>query len=228
MYEIELTFEYQTVDAKDVLYTLDKLCPKIGLSVEDYSTADQVQKIESIGYLSLSGHLFKDIHGGSVANHKHDFLIINSEGVHISYLKELVELFIQELPVTQAFIHNREYYYWQNVEDTLLYDSAGKDHSQLPKTSNNLPFPLEQDVVDISNNPGRFVLKNGYRETVSSPMWLAKSLITDLAKLRDFANISELNNSDVVEINTPYETFDSFDGEQATLQNQLRRAAYGA
>lgn len=110
----------------------------------------------------------------------------------------------------------------------MLYDSAGKDHSQQPKTSNNLPFPLEQEVVDISNNPGGFVLKNGYLETVSSSMWLAKSLITDLAKLRDFTNISELNNSDVVEINTPYETFDSSNGEQATLQNQLRRAAYGA
>lgn len=228
MYEIELTFEYQSVDAKDVLYTLDRLCPKIGLSVDDYSTADQVQKIEKGGHLSLSGHLFKDVHGGSVANHEHDFLIIKSDSIKLSKLQELVELFIQELPVIQAFIHNQEYYYWQNAEDILLYDSVGKDHSNLPKTSNNLPPPLEQKVVDISNNPGRFILRHGYRESISSPMWLAKTLVSNPVELKKIATVQELGEGNIIRIQTPYETFDSSVGEQALLQKQLRQAVYGA
>ena len=227
MYELEFTFEYQSVDARDVLYTLDKLCPKIGLSTKDYSTAYQVKMIEAGGHLDLSGKLFTDIHGGSIANCGHDFLIIKSEGVTLSELVHFVELVVAELPTTQAFIHNYDYYYWQNAEDPRLYEIAGKDHSFLPKKSNGLPPPLEQVVVDISSNPGRYDLRDGYRETVSSPMWVSLSLVQNAVQLEEIATVSRFNGGNLIRIVTSYQPFDSAEGAQGELQRQLRKAIYG-
>lgn len=228
MYELEFTFEYQTIDAADVLGVLDKLCPVIGFLPEDYSTAAQVKEIESEGCFSLAGKLFTDINWGSIAHHNHDVLIIESESVELSKLIHFVELVIDELPVIQAFIHNHYYRYWQNAEDTLLYDVAGKDHSFLPKKSNGLPFPLEQIVVDISNNPGRCRLGEGYRESISSPMWLSQSLILDLELLQRIATVTKLKDGDILKISTLYNTFDKADGEQGELQRQLRNVIYCA
>uniref|UniRef100_UPI0019664676 hypothetical protein n=1 Tax=Chromobacterium haemolyticum TaxID=394935 RepID=UPI0019664676 len=51
------------------------------------------------------------------------------------------------------------------------------------------PFPLTQEVVDISKNPGRWVLRNGYIEAVGAFMWVSKSLLqlvgVDEKKLMD-------------------------------------------
>ncbi len=227
MYELEFTFEYQTVDAKDVLYTLDKYCPSIGLKPEDYSTAEQVLAIDHGSRLPLSGKLIREVHGGSIANHEHDYLIVKVEDIGFSKLIELVELFISELPVTQAFIHDYEYYYWQNVEELLLYESAERAHSHLPKVSNNLPFPVEQTVIDISNNPGRFVLRDGYRETISSPMWVLTSLVKDRQALDQIDVVTETKGEGILKIQAPYLPFYLGTGEQAEIQKQLRRAVYG-
>ena len=76
-----------------------------------------------------------------------------------------------EVPITQAWVVNTEYDYWQNAEDPLEYISRGISIERLPKRSNGLPLPLEQTVIDISKNPGRRILRKGYVEAVGSPMW---------------------------------------------------------
>ncbi len=227
MFETEFAFEYQSVDATDILYTLDKCCLEIGLNTSDYSQAHQVKAIEEGGHLDLSGERFSKIDGGSIANFEHDFLVAVSQDIPIDKLAELCELIIGELPVIQAFLHNYDYYYWQNAEDLLLYESDGKDHSTLPKKSNGLPFPLEQTVVDVSNNPGRYILREGFREAVASPMWLRESLIKNISALREIKNVSLSRHKNLIKIESGYQTFDSQGGEQGELQRRLRNAIYG-
>ncbi len=227
MNEIEFTFEYQSVDPTDVLYTLDKCCADVGLNTSDYSQAYQVEAIEAGGHLDLSGDLFKQINGGSIANHEHDFLIAVCHDISIKKIVTLTELIIDELPVTQAFVHDYEYYYWQNAADLLLYESEGKDHSSLPKRSNDLPYPLEQTIVDVSQNPGRYVLREGFRETVASPMWLDNKLIRNLTDLQKMGNVELSKYKNLLRIETKYETFSSANGEQGEIQRRIRHAIYG-
>jgi hypothetical protein len=71
-----------------------------------------------------------------------------------------------------AFVVDTEYDFWQNAQDPLEYESNGRSFDHLPMISNGLPFPLEQEVVDTSKNPGRRVLREGFIEAIGSPMWL--------------------------------------------------------
>lgn len=77
----------------------------------------------------------------------------------------------------RIYDYDYDYDYWQNAEDLILFKAAAKDFQQLKLISNGLPFPLTQDVVDISFNPGRSILKMGYIENVGSIMWLGNNFI---------------------------------------------------
>ena len=227
MNKVELTFEYQSVDPTDVLYTLDKCCAEVGLKTSDYSQAYQVEAIEAGSHLDLSGDLFTQINGGSIANYEHDFLIAICQDLSIKKLLVLTELIIDGLPATQAFVHDYDYYYWQNVEDLLLYESKSKDHSSLPKRSNDLPYPLEQTIVDVSKNPGRRVLRDGFRETVSSPMWIDEKLILSVSDLIKINDVKLSRHKNLLRIESRYETFTCDDGDQGDMQNRIRHAVYG-
>ncbi|MFP3494473.1 hypothetical protein SB759_09605 [Pseudomonas sp. SIMBA_059] len=91
--------------------------------------------------------------------------------------QSLVVGLLDEPAFVQARIYDAEYDRWQNAESLTLFEAANIEHSHLPKKSNGLPFPLTQEIVDISNNPGRWTLRKGYIEAVGSPMWVSKSLL---------------------------------------------------
>ncbi|RQU80160.1 hypothetical protein DF141_05040 [Burkholderia cenocepacia] len=74
----------------------------------------------------------------------------------------------------QGWVTDVEYNRWQNAKDPLEYEAAGRDFAHLPMKSNGLPPPLEQMEIDISRNPGRWVLRSGYVEAVGSTMWLSE------------------------------------------------------
>ncbi|WP_141233535.1 hypothetical protein [Lysobacter antibioticus] len=74
----------------------------------------------------------------------------------------------------QAYVVNVEYDYWQNASDPLQYIARDVPYQHLPSTSNGLPPPLERTIIDISGNPGRRVLHQGFIEALGSPMWLSE------------------------------------------------------
>lgn len=82
---------------------------------------------------------------------------------------------MQTLALLPGFVHarayEREYAYWQNADDPLQYQAAGRSMEGLPMKSNGLPYPLEQQIIDTSNNPGRRILRRGYVEAVGHLMW---------------------------------------------------------
>ncbi|MGR9579310.1 hypothetical protein [Pandoraea sputorum] len=81
--------------------------------------------------------------------------------------------FILEAGFVQGWVSDVEYSRWQNATDPFEYELAGRDCSHLRKKSNGLPPPLSKELVDISVNPGRWVLRDGYVEAVASRMWLS-------------------------------------------------------
>lgn len=134
-----------------------------------------------------------------------------------------------ELPITHAWVSDGEYDHWQNAEDPLQYRGTGRTFEHLPMRSNGLPPPLEQMVIDISNNPGRRLLHVGYIEAVGSPMWFGSRFweLTgadkNLVLAESWVNGRELSGG-LVRIEPSREPFSSIDS--AAMQEQLRNLLY--
>lgn len=224
---VEFALAYESMQPTDVLYALDKCGPCIGLSVDDYSQPHEVQKIERGGDLELTGRVLTNIDGGSIANHMHDALFIEVSDLSVEKVERLVECLMSELEVLQAFVHDENYNRWQNAEDLLLYDAHGVDHAALTKVSNGLPFPLTAEVVDISRNPGRFYLRDGYRESIASPMWIRTQLVVYPEALQRIDGLRVEKVAEMLKIQSVHCPFNSDLGDQRRLQEEMRRAVYG-
>jgi len=112
---------------------------------------------------------------GSVGGWNLDFLEITSESKPESIWDEWAAPFVSSSDFVMAWIANSEYEYWQNARDPVEYRAAGKSYADLPMISNGLRYPLEQEIVDTSRNPGRRILRHGYIEVVGAVMWLGES-----------------------------------------------------
>ncbi len=75
----------------------------------------------------------------------------------------------------QAHLVDKNYQDLQNIFDPLQFRALGLSMEGLPMKSNGLPFPLEQQIVDTSQNPGRYRLCQGYVEASAGYMWFGES-----------------------------------------------------
>jgi len=87
---------------------------------------------------------------------------------------EWVKYFSFQKNFIQAWVMDVEYDKWQNASDFLEYEAAERSYEGLPIRSNGLPPPLENFEIDISNNPGRTVIKDGYVEAIGAKMWFGE------------------------------------------------------
>lgn len=138
------------------------------------------------------------------------------------------------LPVScfvQARVYDHEYDLWQNMENLSYYDAEKRDHSHLPKISNGLPPPLNKEIVDVSRNPGRWVLREGFIESVGSTMWVNTEYLEVLGSNAealtncDFAQVTECNGT--IKIQAADSCFTNAGGKEALLQDKLRALVYG-
>ncbi len=164
---------------------------------------------------------------GYIANNHIYILYINNINTE-SCEKILHPLF--ELPsFLQARIYDDEYNLWQNMDDITYYEASGREHSNLPKINNGLPFPLEATVIDISSNPGRYIFRDGYIEFISALMWFNKSLLEKLnsnleeLKKQDFVTFNDYNS--YIEIKANDKAFVENDGTE-NKQILLRKFVY--
>ena len=122
------------------------------------------------------------------------FLVIEElEGCSDTKLEEEIGPILTVEGFIQAWVSDVEYDFWQNATDPLEYECVGRPLSGLPMKSNGLPPPLDQMEIDISGNPGRNVLKQGYIEAIGSTMWLG-NLFWERAGVDRFASISLLES----------------------------------
>lgn len=131
----------------------------------------------------------------------------------------------------EGWVADVEYSYWQNVRDPIEYKNVGLDFSHLPMKSNGLPPPLEKMEIDISCNPGRWVLQSGYVEAVGFIMWLSDLFWNKVGMTHknrvssvDWLRTSELEKG-ILKIQMPEPFFIS--DKTADAQNRLRTYLYG-
>jgi hypothetical protein len=61
---------------------------------------------------------------------------------------------------------------WQSETEIVAYERAGRDHSNLPKVERPAPLPPK---LDVSDNPGRRELVNGFPFQAAWKMWFGPS-----------------------------------------------------
>ena len=142
-----------------------------------------------------------------------------------------VSPFLEWPNFVQAWVEDSEYNHWQNASDPNEYKVVGRDMSGLKMKSNDLPPPLQQEIVDTSQNPGRWEFRQGYIEAIGSPMWIGDNLWRAIGENRE-CELRALNWLHLTEPQSGILRLESdlpFDGEtSASEQNALRAAIYGS
>lgn len=176
--ELTVVFDHESVDRDSAWESIASYLRAHGLDEAAYEISDELVAFEEIArllkqrgrpYFGIKGKLLEfDL--TVVGTYRHDAIRITGapDADWDGWVKQLKDVgrFVQ------AVVVNREYDFWQNAEDPLQYQTRGRSCEGLPMKSNGLPFPLEQQVVDTSENPGRRVLHEGFIEAIGSPMWL--------------------------------------------------------
>jgi hypothetical protein len=138
--------------------------------------------------------------------------------------------FLNEPDFVQAWISDVKYDHWQNASDPIEYTAVGREYSHLPLRSNGLPFPLEQQVIDTSKNPGRWAMRESYIEAIGSTMWLGRHFWRAVGKepssaLDTAAFRVNYIGLDLVEVVAADQCF--CDQTTVDIQNKLRIALFG-
>ena len=90
---------------------------------------------------------------GRIKNKGVDFLLVKHAGERRFLWDEWVVPFLGSPDFVMAWLADSEYEFWQNAYDPLQYKAVNKPFDHLPKKSNGLPYPLEQTIIDTSDNP---------------------------------------------------------------------------
>ncbi len=174
--ELTIVFKHGTLDAEFALKAIqaelgERHVPSTGfeLDEEPIDLAKVWPRLKRAGWTTFNlvgrGFVF-DL--GSVRNFQLDFPGIKAADEDLSAWERWAARFIGDANFVMAWFADAEYEFWQNAKDLLQYTSQGKPHEHLPKKSNDLPPPLEQTIIDTSDNPGRRLLRNGYHEVVGA------------------------------------------------------------
>jgi len=149
------------------------------------------------------------------------------EGVFESQTKAIafLEEFIGAGDFVQARLFDAEYNHWQNLERLDLYTAAGKPTRDLKVMTDTLGWR----IVDISRNPGRRIMQEGYVEAVGSVMWFGSGFWRamgrpkpDLGGLGEFISL----NGSVDRIVLHPQPFTSDDGQDEAVQKIAWRTVF--
>ena len=212
----------EAVLAKNAFQAADFALDERRLTKECIKTAN--------GTFHLAGEGF-DFDLSSVRDSSLDFLEITFTQPSAVPIYDWIEQFVENPNFVMAWLVDADYDHWQNAYDPLQFSSQGRSFEHLPMRSNQLPFPLEQTIIDTSSNPGRRVLREGYIEAVGSVMWLGKLFwsLTN-AKKNDLTKILWLRISDlpsgVLQIEASDEPFVTASGHSGDVQRELRSVLF--
>ncbi|MGL1933183.1 MAG: hypothetical protein OCC45_15720 [Desulfotalea sp.] len=236
---IEVVLKYMEVDPTIIWEKLLESHPEFLLSDQRamfYDREISLSKIRDI--IKIQGRIHFDvefekgsIHYGQVRTIDLSFLEIEKCITGIEDATRWINPFLKLESFISARVYDIEYEKWQNAEDPLLYDVEGRPYSHLPMKSNGLPFPLEQDEIDISNNPGRRVSKSGYVEAIGSIMWIGNAFwgLTNAKKNNVCSQewlTCKARPNNVISIKVAEDVFIHDTGAELKAQNDLRELLF--
>jgi len=173
-----------------------------------------------------------EIFFAQVANHKLARLELSNVVTSVADADSWLSALLVDPNFVQARLYDHDYSYWQNATDPIQYEGSGRSMAGLPMISNGLSYPMNQDIVDISGNPGRSVLRMGYIESVGAVMWLGEGLWKTLGRptpeWKRIASLQVAGRPGVTRVQAASQPFTSSSGAEAELQLALRQLIFGA
>ncbi len=168
---------------------------------------------------------------GLVGAYAHGFIAIQETAPSAAGCwNDWVEPFISKSGFIQAWVSDADYGFWQNAKDPMEYELAGRDYSFLPMKTNGLPPPLDRKEIDISKNPGRWLLKMGYVEAIGYVMWLSELFWARTGAHRSqLGTVGWLDVSELSERVTRVKVLETkfYDEKTKDKQDALRGLLYG-
>ncbi len=169
------------LDGISAFHTINRILDQLGKAAK-FVDADRVsiskKRIERRLHRKGKGIPYVEVGGlalmlGNIPARAQSYIIAEekSEGAAVSW-ESWVSPFLEWPNFAQAWVANTEYNHWQNAKDPLQYKVVGRDMTGLKMKSNGDPYPLEKQIVDISENPGRWEFHQGYIEAIGPLMWL--------------------------------------------------------
>lgn len=233
----ELVFEIGTLRPIAVVDAIHKVLTTSNGSVRAERYGKAIDPLKHARDLTSQGtrHLAfsinnVDIRLTPVVNHGIDVLVFQAPEAPTADWIEWIMPLASDSRFISAWIEDSNYRHWQNTTDPTEYQEAGKPLPG-PLIRRNAPPPLDDLIVDCSNNPGRMVLQSGYVEAVGSRMWLG-TLFCDHtgASPIEIEQTPWLRTSrphpDILEIQSADQPFTSSVGAQAETQVALRKLLF--
>ncbi len=169
----------------------------------------------------------------TITRYQHHLININKPDASLkkNWCLDWVATFNRVAPLSQAQLLDRDYFYWQNLEDPQFYKAQNRAYTHLPMKPNNLYPPNDMLIIDTSNNPGLRAIKMGYIEVVGSQMWLGdhfwsvapkdkESVIRDLSDV----GVKVISQDGLLYINAAPEPFT--EESDVEFQKKLRAAIF--
>jgi hypothetical protein len=157
-------------------------------------------------------------------------ILIDGLAVSSEEVEGFIALLLTDDRFVQARTYDKQYDFLQNSINTFAFKNLDLPFEHLPMCSNNLPFPLTQEIIDIKQNPGRSIGKIDYREIVGSTMWLgdsfwllsggSKEVLLSDKKLK----VSSIGN--VTKVVALEKQFTMSEGKEAEIQDRMRSVLY--
>jgi hypothetical protein len=200
-----------------------------GKPISEKRVEERIRKNpKAISYVEIGGVA---VYGNNLTRSRQSFVIMEEKSPGaVSSWDQWVSPFLGWPNFVQAWVADVEYNHWQNAFDPIQFTTVGRDMSGLKMKSNGLPYPLEQQIVDTSENPGRWEFRKGYIEAIGSLMWIGENLWRAIGENRegelralDWLHLTEPQKG-ILRVESDYQFIDE---TTASQQNALRSAIYG-
>lgn len=181
--QLEIVFDLNAIDDASALRMIMGVINKLGFPNEFEFDSTRIACQDFLKQVERTGRWSHEVRSGGmgyrygvVSAWRHSFIHVAEQEAGASRRwDDWIAPFVGRSGFVQAWISDINFDYWQNAQDILQYEDAGRDWTGLPMVSNGLPPPLEQQVIDTSRNPGRRIIRDGYVEAVGARMWLGPS-----------------------------------------------------
>ena len=223
---IEIVSKYALSNADFVYGAVASAFEDLGWQSSQFDPEEQGAEIaEDDDHFCVDGAGGMEIHHSPIGKFQVSCTFIRAN-MMIDEAAELTQGLIVELSGHQAFLHDRDYEFWQNAADPLQYRAKGRPVPTDRLVDNGLPPPVNQMVVDTSHNPGRRTLRRGYVEQVSDPMWFSDAWIEQsLPALQCIPSVQLDSLAGYTKVSVTNRLFGL---SSSDTQNELRRAIYSA
>ena len=226
-------YPFESIDPADLWEDVRSVLKRLGKLSSSLASGSTLRRVENpdCEHFGVFDERF-EIDFAPTASPGIDQLFVTADSDEFVDHDIWIESLNQTHPLIQAFLFDVDYNYWQNANDPLLYTSKDRDYAHLPMKLNGWPPPLDRMVIDTSTNPGRWEFRNGFVEAVTSPLWLGSEFWRVTGHDQSAVMASELwqdleeLEGGLMLLRAQFSPFDSDEGEQALLQNAMRKLIY--